>query len=126
MRPGQLTPNAFEIALLERVAADNADANICIAKLHVLSRTFTGVGSYTDFLVQGQPKTTPRRVITTPIVVTIPSLQHGLGVVVFIENEKLTLETYSFDQPWDGVFEGFSIGATGQTGAVVDGPLAKT
>ena len=95
--------------MLERVAADTPDAGVSVAKLHVLSRTFTGVGSFTEFLVKGQPKDTPRRVIGTSFGVNIPALKRGLGVVLFKEKDNLTLETYSYDEPWDGVHDGFSL-----------------
>ena len=110
MRPGQLDHNEFERALLERLAAEHPDAQISIPELHVLSRTFTGVGSFTAFLVKGQPPVA-RRVLSSSALVTIPGLQRGLGVVAFREGDRLTLETSTFgDETWDGVFEGFAIG----------------
>ncbi len=109
MRPGQLHPNELEKALLERLASENPDAQISIAQLHVLSRKFTGVGCFTEFLVKGQPPAL-RRVLELAVHVTIPGLQHGLGVVAFREEDKLTLELYSFgDEMWDGVFDGFAV-----------------
>lgn len=38
MRPGQLEPNEFEIAILDRLAQDVSAIGPLIAKLHVLSR----------------------------------------------------------------------------------------
>jgi hypothetical protein len=108
MRPGQLHPNEFEVALLERLASEHPDAQIRLSDLQVLSRTFTGVGSFTEFLVKGTPEI--RRVLGSKAVVRIPGLQYGLGLVAFREGDKLTLETCTFgDENWDGVFEGFTI-----------------
>jgi hypothetical protein len=55
MRPGQLEPNEFEIALLKGFAAQ--DPSLCLDSLHVLSREFTGVGSFTKFLCDGSGET---------------------------------------------------------------------
>lgn len=110
MRPGQLHPNEFEIALLERIAADNPDAELSICDLHVLSREFTGVGCFVSFLIKGRPNTGARCVLDSDAAVTIPGLQCGLGVAAFLEGSTLTLETYTFgDEKWDGVFDGFTL-----------------
>src|SRR4051794_4679769 len=104
MRPGQLHPNEFEIALLDRLIAENPDERLTAADLHVVSREFTGVGSFTNFLVKGQNKVA-RRVLSMSASVTIPGLKYGLGVVAFYEGDSLTLETFtSGDEKWDGVF----------------------
>ena len=109
MRPGQLHPNEFEIALLDRLVADNPDVRVTATDLHVVSREFTGVGSFTNFLVKGQPKVA-RRVLNTSAYVTIPGLQNGLGVVAFYEGDSLTLETFTAgEETWDGLFDGFKI-----------------
>jgi hypothetical protein len=109
MRPGQLTPNDFEIALLGQLSADNANFRLSPSELHVVSREFTGVGSFTNFLVKGQAKV-PRQVFSMSGSVSIPGLKYGLGVVAFYEGDRLTLETYSSgDEHWDGVFDGFAI-----------------
>jgi hypothetical protein len=109
MRPGQLHPNEFEIALLERLASEHPDAQIVLADLHVLERTFIGVGSFTEFLVKNQPSV-PRRVLQSSAWAKIPGLQFGLGIVAFREGDRLTLETFTYgDDKWDGVFEGFAV-----------------
>ena len=51
LRPGQSTPNDFETAILERIALDNPSLREHFGRLHVLSREFTGVGSYTNFRI---------------------------------------------------------------------------
>jgi len=110
MRPGQPDPNEFEIALLDRLGLENPDVKISTTDLHVLSREFTGVGSFTYFLIKGWAKTGKRRVIQTLAEVTIPGLEYGLGVVAFLEGDSLTLETFtSGEEKWDGIFDGFAI-----------------
>ena len=47
MRPGQLKPNDFELAILERLASRESSIRLSVERLHVLSREFTGVGSFT-------------------------------------------------------------------------------
>jgi hypothetical protein len=77
----------------------------------VLERTFTGVGSFTEFLVTHQ-STVGRQVLQSSARVRIPGLQFGLGVVAFREGDRLTLETFTYgDETWGGVFEGFVLEA---------------
>lgn len=49
MRPGQITPNDFEVAILERMAERIPSIQPLIAQLHVISREFTCVDSHTTF-----------------------------------------------------------------------------
>jgi hypothetical protein len=75
----------------------------------MLSRRFTGAGSFTEFAIEGELSES-RRTLSLPVLVTIPGLHEGLGVVAFREGDRLTLETYTFgDEKWDGAFEGFVI-----------------
>jgi hypothetical protein len=46
VRPGQLDPNVFEVAVLERIAAAHPPLRPHLAHLRVLKREFTAVGSY--------------------------------------------------------------------------------
>jgi hypothetical protein len=59
MRPGQVTPNEFELAILERLASKELSIRGAIAQLHVLSREFTGVGSFTNFACEESSGTPP-------------------------------------------------------------------
>ncbi len=111
MRPDSVQANEFESALLNRILAVYPDVRLAIADLRVLSRTFSGVGSFTDFRVDGWPKESERRVLTTDFLVAIPGLQNGLGVIAFLDGNGLMLETYSFgDETWDGDSQGYTIG----------------
>ena len=53
MRPGQLEPNELEMAVLRAFAQREPRIAAHIQNLHVLSREFTGVGSFTRFQYEG-------------------------------------------------------------------------
>ncbi|HYE21270.1 MAG TPA: hypothetical protein VEA69_22680 [Tepidisphaeraceae bacterium] len=109
MRPGQLHPNEFEVAILDRLNAAYPDLRLAAADLHVVSREFTGVGSFSNFLVRGRPKA-ERRALNIPAYVSIPGLVGDLGLVAFFEGDSLTIEAFAAGgEWWDGVFEGFTI-----------------
>jgi hypothetical protein len=110
MPDGQLHANELELALLERVLEENPQAGFAIPDLRIHKRELTGVGSFTYFKVQGRSRVLPRKVLTASASVMIPGLQHGLGFVVFLEGNQLTLETYSFaGEKWDGQIQSFVI-----------------
>jgi hypothetical protein len=67
------------------------------------------VGSYTDFVPNDRPYSVERQAIQLDVAVTLPNAKAGLGVVFFIEGPKITLELFSYDDGWDGVYEGFSV-----------------
>ena len=50
MKPGQLYPNELELAILEELAREEPALISHLEELHVLSRKYTGVGCYTEFL----------------------------------------------------------------------------
>ncbi len=115
MRPGQMTPNDFELAILECVANQDPSMRDAIPGLHVLSREFTGVGSFTTFTRSRCENDSTRRAIDLDALIRIPSAEVELGAVLlgavlFCDGQRLDcLEVFSFDGPWDGVYEGFSI-----------------
>ena len=111
MRPGQVTLNEFEEAILERLAQDEPRIDPFIKKLHVLSREFTGAGSYTNFSCESSDAELTEKSISLKQTITIPSTLNGMGAVLFCENNKpKCLETYTFgEELWVGVYEGFSI-----------------
>jgi hypothetical protein len=111
MRPGKLEPNEFEIAVLNSFAQQDPRLTCHIAKLHVLSREFTGVGSFTRFQYEG---TEPERYLVLEAQVHLPQPENGLGAVLFCRGDHpICLELYTFgDEDWDGVYEGYSITQT--------------
>jgi hypothetical protein len=110
MRPGQTTPNELEVALLEHFNTEYPDVRVNIATLRVLTRTYTGVGSYTEFVPRQKPTTGEQRTLQLRVMVSVPGQPTGLGALTFVKDGELTtLELFSYDGQWDGVFEGFSI-----------------
>ena len=110
MRPGQTTPNDFERAILERIADQEPSIRASIASLHVLSREYTGVGSFTRFLCDDLRGKWDRH-IGLNVLIRMPGVPDGMGAVLFCKGSSPEcLETYSFgNDHWDGVHEGFSI-----------------
>jgi hypothetical protein len=112
MRPGQLEPNEFEIALLKRFAAQ--DPSLSLDSLQVLSREFTGVGSFTKFLCGGSGEIKWDRDLHLGTVVSMPGVPSGLAAILFCTGSHPNfLEVCSFgEEHWDGVYEGFVIPET--------------
>jgi len=113
MRPGQTTTTELEAAILEHIAKGYSTLALRIGQLHVLSREFTGVGSYTTF-AHGQPiADLPDAPLSLGDSITLPRLANGLGAILFCEAGNPTLleiHTYG-DELWDGDIDGFSIKA---------------
>jgi hypothetical protein len=109
--PGQTTLNQFELAILSRMGEAVPALQRLIPKLHVLSREFTGVGSYTKLLAQGSAPELGSKPISLKSVITVPGIKHGMDAVLFCKDGKPeTLEIVTFgNEMWDGTYEGFSI-----------------
>ena len=107
MRPGQLTPNELEAEVLGVIAKTDQALEQAVDQLHVLSRTYTGVGSFTTFACSSDE---PQRDISLGKHIQIPGLSHGLGAVLFLKgNEPCTLEIYAYGENWDGTIEGYAL-----------------
>ena len=110
MRSGQLIPNELELAVLRQIARKLPGLVDVIPRLRILSREFTGVGSYTNFnpveAVAGA---------SVPVgidqLIQMPGVKNGLHAILFFEGDKVKfLEIVTFGtEPWDGVYEGFWI-----------------
>ena len=110
MRPGDIKPNDFEIAILEQIAKDQASINKFIKKLHVLSRKYTGVGCYTEFNCNISGDNIQEQEIGLDASITMPNVSNGMGALLYLKNgEPALLETYTFDEHWDGIYQGFTI-----------------
>ncbi len=112
MKPGQLHPNEFEIAILERMAEEAPSVRSQIKGLHVLSRKYTGVGSFTHF---SEIVKTSLYIGAGPLSmdasILMPGVEHGMGALLFFDNGLPTfLEIFTFgDDAWDGDHAGFSL-----------------
>ena len=111
MKPGQLTPNDFETAILERLSLSNPALKTFIGKLHVLSREFTGVGSYTSFTCPEGSDDLGNQSIGLEALIKMPKVENGMGAILFCESGKPScLEVYTHgDEHWDGEFDGFDV-----------------
>lgn len=111
MRPGQIKPNDFELAILERIAPSiGASAR----QLHVLSREFTGAGSFTNFKCDESVPGLPDRQLLLDVPIHMPGVANGMGAVLFCKGDQpKCLEVFTYgDDHWDGVYDGFSIEQT--------------
>jgi hypothetical protein len=113
MHPGQTRPNELERAILERIAQDEPWLQGPFASLHVLSREFTGVGSYTNFAcdeLDSQDDPFPG----LDALILVPGVPNGMGAVLHCRAKRpkcLELFTYG-DDVWDGTFDGFTFEET--------------
>jgi hypothetical protein len=110
----RLTLNAFEIAILRRLAGREPSVG-SVDALEVVSREFTGAGSYTTFKGDesaGGPW--DRHHVGLNDLINMPGVPNGMGAVLFFrKGQPACLEVYTFGgEHWDGVHEGFSIEQT--------------
>jgi hypothetical protein len=114
MPPGQINPNDFEVAILEGLAARDSSIARCIERLHVLSREFTGVGSFTHFRCEEPDAGAPKQHVGLDTLINMPGVPNGMGAVLFLKGgEPECLEVFKYvDDQWDGTYDGFSIEQT--------------
>lgn len=112
MRPGQTDVNEFELAILSSIAEERPSLRPLLPKLHVLSREFTGVGSYTNFICPASAPDLGDEPISLDKLIVMPGVANGMGAILFCKGGKPhTLETYTHGtEAWDGVYTGFSFG----------------
>jgi len=114
MRPGQTEPNEFELAILERIASEQPSLRNAAGTLHVLSRKFTGVGSFTNFACDASPESTLDQSIALDGLIKMPGVPNGMGAVLFCKGglpQCLEIFTYG-NERWDGIYEGFAMERT--------------
>ena len=105
-RPGQVTLTSFETALMERLVAQFPHLGPHCDELHVLARTFTGVGSFTEFECGREPQDSGPLVLEDFIV--MPGLENGMGAVLWCVGDRpKELETFAYGERWNGDFTGF-------------------
>lgn len=116
MCPGQLQPNELERAILERIARDEPWLQMPAPGLHVLSREFTGVGSYTTFLCNLPESADDPHPGLKPLI-RLPTVLSGMGAVLWCRaSQPSCIELFTYgDELWDGTYEGFYLDET--TGA---------
>lgn len=111
MRPGQIYPNELEIAILERIARNWPALRPAVGQLHVSSREYTGVGSYTNFFESRSDIHFGDQWLGLNALIQLPGVPNGLGAVLACkEGKPLFLEVYAYgDDHWDGTFDDFVI-----------------
>jgi hypothetical protein len=111
--PGLRSPTEFEFALLRQFAAEHPQLRIAFESLHVISRDFTGVGSFTTFLDGIStigPSVSPLSISREIIMPGVPS---GMTCLLFCrpgESPVLEVATYG-DEHWSGDAAGFDLSA---------------
>jgi hypothetical protein len=87
---------------------------LSLTGLHVLSREFTGVGSFTRFQCEDSSRDDKRQVSLGSLI-AMPGVPGGMGAVLFCRGDRPEcLETYTYgDERWDGTYDGFSIEEAG-------------
>ena len=110
MRPGQLDPNDFELAILRQLAEKRPALGPSIPELQVLSREFTGVGSYTTFRCANDVPENPNDHVGLDMLIALPGVPNGLGAILWLKNAApAVLEIFAYGEDlWDGVYDGFA------------------
>lgn len=113
MRPGQIQPNELEVAFLNTVEEEYPDLRAQWDALHVLSREYTGVGSYTTF-EGGEKKSDKFRLLPLNSQVQLPNGDILGAIIYWNDTSPAMLEIHSYNGLWDGLFEGFAVVGTKQ------------
>jgi hypothetical protein len=101
VRPGQIDPNVFESAILGRIASEQPALCPHLAHLRVLSREFTGVGSYTTFQCENCEAEIAEGQYILKGLIHMPGVAFGMGAVLFCkEGQPDFLETFTYDGSW--------------------------
>lgn len=111
MQPGQVMPNALENAALLRIGEGAPSVLPFLKDLHVLSRTYTGVGCFTEFLCPGTPHTPRESPLGMTGMIRLRQVANGMGAVLWCRlGRPQCLELYTFGgDAWDGTFDKFEI-----------------
>jgi len=111
VRPGQIEPNEFEIAIIQEFAKSNNNLTDQVPDLHVLSREYTGVGGYTNFNCH-KPEDEKESSMIFDFLINLPDVPGGMGAVLYLRGSEIEcLEVFSHvsTERWDGTFDGFTI-----------------
>ena len=111
MRPGHPDLNDFELAILRSVAESNPSLLDLIPKLRVISREFTGAGSFTHFICPDRVADLANTRIGLNKLINMPGVPSGLGALLFCKEGKPDfLEIYTqSDELWDGIYTGYRL-----------------
>lgn len=108
VRPGQMWPSEFECSILERMARDITWLRGPFGALHVVSREYTGVGSYTNFACD-LPECENDSCPGLNALIRMPGVPDGMGAVLWCRGTSAKcLEIFTYGaSTWDGTYAGF-------------------
>ena len=111
MKPNDTKLNDFEKAIFEHIAKYEPSINHLIHNLNVLSREFTGVGSFTNLYSEIEEPLLGNKRIGIKGQIKVPNVPSGLDAIIFCENGKIkVLEICTFgSEHWNGNYIGFII-----------------
>jgi hypothetical protein len=116
----ELTP--FEHEAIATIVRGNhpvfAGLRTQLARCQVSKREFTGVGFFTTLAVPSDVPSVPlrRRLDLGDVHVTMDGVEHGVGLVLFVEDGRLALlEAFTYDDPWPHEIANYTINTGGVT-----------
>jgi hypothetical protein len=107
--------NKIEKAIIDSIADKYQDDKILVNQLisaSVSKREYTGVGFFLHFKVPSEMEKMNKmeRFTLDGPQLSLESLEHGAGSVLFIENGEIDfLECYTYDEPWPESIETFNV-----------------
>lgn len=104
MLQGDLELNELERSVLYKIAVEYPKLKSCLTKLKVVSREFSGMGSFTGFEPIEQDFGLGNQVLGLDNhTMTISNLTSGMGAILFCSHGKPDmLELYTFGEEWNG------------------------
>lgn len=89
-----------------------------LARCEVSKREFTGVGFFTTLTIPADVPSVrvDRRLALGDVHVTMDGVEHGVGLVLFVEDGRLALlEGFTYDDAWPADVRNYRINAGGIT-----------
>ena len=105
--------NNFELAVLEKISAENPFLKSHIPFLHVQSREFTGVGLYVNFSYQDGSVAYQKipgnfSALSSNASLLIEGLKHEVAYEIAVTNGKIDfLEVVTNGEDWEGKVQRF-------------------
>jgi hypothetical protein len=104
----------FEVAILERIAMDNAAHSDQLRELvqvgRVAERKWTGAGGYITLSPSAIEFDSRNFELGAEAIIEIPGLKRGLGALLFVRDGRADfLELFTYDDEWWGESGGFRI-----------------
>ena len=106
--------NAFEIAVLERIAEVHPQYQAQLRELcasgQISGRDWNGHGGFINFAPNPVTFDPPNIELHPQAEISLQSLKHGIGAILFVRSGKAEwLEVFAYDEEWWGDLTGFKI-----------------